>query len=192
MQITAASAPAQLGLYDELALARALLQDAVTVYEHTNTKVMQAIESGKCTEDQLRNAFGAMALMQPKLHAGIDTVRAVAKTAADIELAIAIQPDMLAHLAASVERIIDENITDERTKETLEHELLTAFAETTIRSHQNTQVILSPADTVYKIDMSVPDVPCDEESYANRLKNEEKTAEPLPTWKSYDALERES
>lgn len=192
LQITAASAPTQLALYEELALAKSLLQDAVTVYEHTTSKIMEAVESGKCTEDQLRTAFGSMALMQPKIHAGIDSVRSVAKTAADIEMAIAIQPDMLAHLAQAVERIISDNIEDDDIKGNIEHQLLTAFAETTIRSQQNTQVILSPADTVYQIDMSVPEVECDEASYADRLKNEQKTEEPLPSWKSYDALERET
>jgi hypothetical protein len=191
LQITAASAPTQLALYDELALAKSLLQDAVTVYESTTSKILEAVDSGKCSEDQLRTAFAAMALMQPKIHAGIDSVRAVAKTAADIEMSIAIQPDMLAHLAQAVERIVIDNIEDEDTKANIEHQLLTAFAETTIRSHQNKQVILSPADTVYQIDMSVPEVECDEQSYADRLKNEQKTSEPLPDWKSYDALERE-
>ena len=192
LQITAASAPTQLGLYEELALAKSLLQDAVTVYEHTTSKVMQAVESGNCSEDQLRTAFASMALMQPKIHAGIDSVRSVAKSAADIEMSIAIQPDMLAHLARALEQIIGDNIEDQELKDNIEHQLLTAFAETTIRSQQNSQVILSPAETVYQIDMAVPEVECDEASYADRLKNEQKTSEPLPAWKSYDALERES
>lgn len=187
--LTAASAPSQLGLYQELALAKTALADTAKVYECMTSDVMLAIESGKAEPELLRQAYSMLSLIQPRLQSGLDTVRSIAKTASDIEMAIAIQPDMLAFLASSIERIITTNVRDDRTRENLEHELLTAFAETTIRSHQSTEAILSPHDTVYQIDQSVPDVPCDEADYANRLKKTEESEEPLPEWETYSDLE---
>lgn len=192
LTLTAASAPAQLGLYQELALARTALADTTKIYENMTAEVMNAVEqgtNGKPDLDMLRQAYSLLSLIQPRLQSGLDTVRSIAKTASDIEMAIAIQPDMLAFLAGSIERIIASNVEDEETRENLEHELLTAFAETTIRSHQATEAILSPHDTVYQIDQAVPDVPCDEASYADRLKKTAETEEPLPEWETYNELE---
>lgn len=189
LSLTAASAPAQLGLYQELALAKTALSDTAKVYELMTSTVMEAMEEGKPDLEMLRQAYSLLSLVQPRLQSGLDTVRSIAKTAADIEMSIAIQPDMLAFLASSIERIISTNVADEETRENLEHELLTAFAETTIRSHQATEAILSPHETVYKIDQSVPEVECNDEDYADRLKKKQESEEPMPDWESYNDLE---
>lgn len=193
LTLTAASAPSQLGLYQELAVARTALADTTKIYENMTAEVMEAVENckGGSKEDleTLRQAYSILSLIQPRLQSGLDTVRSIAKTAADIEMSIAIQPDMLAFLASSIERIIATNVDDEDTRENLEHELLTAFAETTIRSHQATEAILSPHETVYQIDKSVPEVECNEEDYADRLKKTQESEEPMPDWETYNELE---
>lgn len=185
MQITCASAPKQLGLYDELALAKVLLQDAVNIYEQISEKLNNPTKD----TDLLLKLFQSLAMMQPPIRAMLETVRSVAKTATDIEMSVAIQPDMLAYLAQRIEQVIAEEVTDETTKANLEHGLLTAFADTTIRSQQTQQAILSPYETVRAIDEMVPVVPCDEESYATRLKTAAKSDENLPSWEDYHELE---
>jgi len=192
LQLTAASAPRQLSLYDELAVAKTLLQDAVEVYESATARIKDACALGLTDPKTLQAMFSTLSGMQPRIQSGLDTVRAIAKTATDIEMSIAIQPDLLAFLAAKIENVISSNIEDDALRGQVEHELLTAFADTTIKSQQSQQHILSPADTVYEIDHSVPDVPCDEASYADRLRSVAKSEEPLPEWKNYSELEQDS
>lgn len=186
MSITNASAPKQLGLYEELALAKAMLQDAVNLYE----QISDGINSPTKDLGVLTKLFQSLAMMQPPIRAMLETVRSVAKTATDIEMSVAIQPDMLAYLAQRIEQVIAEQVTDEETRTSLEHGLMTAFAETTIRSQQTQHVILSPYDTVKAIDEAVPQVPCDEQSYATRLKATAVTDEQLPSWEDYSDLEQ--
>ena len=91
-----------------------------------------------------------------------------------------------------VDAILGESSSvSESQRAELEHELLTTFAETTIRSQQTQQMILSPAATVKAIDDSVPHVECDEASYATRLKTTATTDEELPSWEDYHDLEQE-
>lgn len=190
LELTAASAPKQLGLYEELALAKTLVQDTVNVYEATTTQLENWLKAGIADPKVLSNAFSMLNLMQPRIEKGLDTVRAIAKTAADIELAVSISPDMLAFLAAKIERVITETPMSEDLREDLQHELLTAFADTTIRSQQASFNILSPADTVYTIDKAVPEVECTQESYEERLGKELEDTEPLPEWTTLDDLEK--
>jgi len=189
LDITAASAPSQLGLYEELALAKSLLRDAVDVYEAATVRIEDGLALGKADPKMLQHLFNTISGMQPRIQSVLDTVRSIAKTAADVEMSIAITPDLLAFLANKIENVITDNIKDEELREDLQHELLTAFADTTIKSQQSQQHILSPADTVYEIDHSVPDTPCNEEDYAERLKTVAISTEPLPDWKSYNDLE---
>lgn len=189
MEITSATAPRQLGLYDELALAKVMLADAVSVYEQLS-KIL-GIERDYTDPELLMKLHQSLAMMHPNIRALLETVRSVAKTATDIEMTVAISPDMLAYLAGRIEQVIQESVKDPELRAELEHELLTTFAETTIRSQQTQQTILSPAATVKAIDDSVPHVECDEASYATRLKTTAATDEELPSWEDYHDLEQE-
>jgi hypothetical protein len=195
LEITAASAPTQLGLYDELAAAKVLLQDSIATYEVATARIEQILLLGSGTAPESQKMLGALfstlSQMQPRIQSCLDTVRSIAKTATDIEMSVAIAPDMLAFLAAKIERVITDTVKDDTVRQNLEHQLHTAFAETTIRSQQNEYNILSPADTVYEIDKSVPDVECNEASYSDRLGKDEESDEPLPSWTNYNELERE-
>lgn len=190
LQLTAASAPSQLGLYDELAAAKVLLQDSIAIYEVATARIEQALSLAVADPKMLTGLFNTISSMQPRIQSCLDTVRSIARTATDIEMSVAIAPDMLAFLASKIERVVNE-IEDEETRTSIEHQLHTAFAETTIRSQQTQYNILSPADTVYEIDMSVPEVECTEESYVERLGKEQESDEPLPSWTDYNELEQD-
>jgi hypothetical protein len=75
LQLTAASAPRQLSLYDELAVAKTLLQDSVEVYEAATTRIKDACAMGMVDPKMLQAMFSTISGMQPRIQSTLDTVR---------------------------------------------------------------------------------------------------------------------
>jgi hypothetical protein len=167
----------QLSTLEELALARQQLSDVVIAYEAATTNAIGAGDSAA-----LLKSIGTM---QPLVREAIETVRRVAKTAADIESSLRVQPAMVAALAQTLQSTVvrlcghDPRLLDE-----LEHELSTVFH---MLNTTEGPEILSPADTIAQIDALIPKA---EGDYTDTVQVSTDPNEVPPTFRTLDELER--
>jgi hypothetical protein len=122
--------------------------------------------------------------LQPLVREALDTVRRMAKTAADIESSMRVQPAMVAALAQTLQSTVvrlcghDPALLDE-----IEHELSTVFH---MLSTTEGPEILSPAETVAQIDALIPKA---EGEYVETIQATAGPEEVAPTFKTLAELE---
>jgi hypothetical protein len=166
----------QLSTLEELALARQQLSDVVIAYEAATTQAMDAGDNAL-----LLKSIGSL---QPLVREALDTVRRMAKTAADIESSMRVQPAMVAALAQTLQSTVvrlcghDPALLDE-----IEHELSTVFH---MLSTTEGPEILSPAETVAQIDALIPKA---EGEYVETIQATAGPEEVAPTFKTLAELE---
>lgn len=188
--LTSATSAAQIDLYDELGLSRAMLHDNTIIYEKCTEALFNSLENN--TPEMLSKSMGMLSILQPRLQSMLDTVRKLARTISQIEQSVAVTPDAMTGLASSLERAIDEEIEDEGLKTALLQRMESLISTTVInaRTKVNAPTILSPWETVKAIDAAVPICEGDI-SDPTRAKADAKadTGETAPTWKTFAELE---
>lgn len=182
--------PAQLGLYEELALARTLLADIVKVYD-SNTPDVD--DESKLTPQARALRVSNLIGLMPKVHVALDAVRGLAKAAADIESAISIQPMLVASLAQTLQHTIyDICGANIELRDRFEHNLSSIFS--MLKTPADQAEVLSPHDTIAAMDKCVPYVDgiADISAADTYEKGGEHSDDERPQWTTLDELERMS